>query len=248
MQRYFIDGLNESGQVIVSGEDYHHIVKVMRQDVGGQFFVVVHGQTAIAEIVEVCSTKLVATICKWVEAKGELPVPVTLACGLTKGDKLELVVQKCTELGAVGVIPWQAERSIVKWDQSKVVKKVARLQKIAKEAAEQSHRSVVPEVKPLANLQQLIEQSRLYDVKLVAFEESAREGEISTFAKCLQGIGDHEHVLIVFGPEGGLNSLEIEQMLRAGFQLCGLGPRILRAETAPLFAMAAIGYEFELRK
>ena len=86
------------------------------------------------------------TIVEWVEASRELPVFVTIASGLPKGDKLELIFQKGTELGAAAFLPFQAARSIVKWDEKKADKKVERLKKIAKEAAEQSHRSEIPEV------------------------------------------------------------------------------------------------------
>ena len=104
------------------------------------------GQTAVCEIAEITDEYVAADVVEWKEETSELPIFVTIASGLPKGDKLEWVIQKGTELGAHEFVPFAAARSIVKWDEKKSAKKVERWQKIAKEAAEQSHRSFCPEV------------------------------------------------------------------------------------------------------
>lgn len=246
MQRYFIDSLNESGFIEISGNDYFHIVKVMRGSIGSKFYCVVEGKTSIGEIVEITEQALLAKPIEWVQENTELPVEVTIVCGLPKGDKLDLIVQKGTELGAHYFVPFEAKRSVVKWDDKKSDKKIERLNKIAKEAAEQSHRTIIPTVLDLKNLKELINFSNNFDVKLVAYEESARQGDQSTLAASLKSCKAGQKIMVAFGPEGGLDSQEIDQLVSNGFKLCGLGPRILRAETAPLYALSAISYELEL--
>lgn len=247
VQRYFIEEQGNIEQFNISGDDYHHIVRVMRMKAGDEIIcVTLKGKSAICQIAEITDEIVVANVVKWEEGTTELPVHVVIASGLPKGDKLELIIQKGTELGAYEFVPFTASRSIVKWDSKKAVKKVDRWQKIAKEAAEQSHRSYVPEVKEPISLKELVKASDEYTYKLVAYEEEAREGEVSVLSSTLAKLGEGDRLLIVFGPEGGLSSEEIDLLNKNGFLACGLGPRILRTETAPLYALSAVSYHFEL--
>jgi 16S rRNA (uracil1498-N3)-methyltransferase len=134
----------------------------------------------------------------------------------------------------------------VKWDEKKAAKKIDRWQKIAKEAAEQSHRTFLPEVVSPLNFKALLEKSKNYHYRVAAFEEESRNGETSIFAMTLQRMKKGESLLVVFGPEGGLSEEEVQLLRAHDFALCGLGPRILRTETAPLYTLAAISYHFEL--
>lgn len=249
VQRYFIHSnqMNDT-TVTITGEDVHHIVRVMRMNVDDQLLCSCSEtrQTARCKIAEITNESVVTHIVEWIKAETELPVRITIANGLPKGDKLELVIQKGTELGAEMFIPFNAARSIAKWDDKKGVKKVERWNKIAKEAAEQAHRSFIPEVVESMSFTELLQVSEQYDYKLVAYEESAKEGERAAFASTLQQMKQDESVLIVFGPEGGLTDKEIEKLTQQGFVCCALGPRILRTETAPLYALSAISYHFEL--
>lgn len=247
MQRYFVDACNVDGSFVVSGDDFFHMTKVMRQSEGSKFYAVIDGRTAVSEIKEIADQSLVAQTLEWIENSSELPINVTIACGLPKGDKLDLIVQKGTELGAYAFVPFAAKRSVVKWDAKKTGKKIERLQKIAKEAAEQSHRNVVPNVQDVADLKQLLAIAGDYDYKMVAYEEVAREGERGNLVTALSKIQHGEKILLVFGPEGGIDSSEVEKLQEAGFVLCGLGPRIMRAETAPLYVLSAISYALELK-
>ncbi|MFJ5621440.1 16S rRNA (uracil(1498)-N(3))-methyltransferase [Peribacillus loiseleuriae] len=249
MQRYFLerDAFVDEGTIQITGADFHHITRVMRMNVGDQLICVKpDGQAGLAEIVDVTSETVLATVVKWLKEDKELPIKLAIASGLPKGDKLEVIVQKGTELGAHEFIPFIAARSVVKWDDKKAGKKIERLQKIAKEAAEQSHRTVRPFVTEPLNLGGLIKYANGYDVKMVAFEESAKQGEKGALVSALQNIKAGQSMLFVFGPEGGLSEGEVTQLTEAGFTLCGLGPRILRTETAPLYALAAVSYQLEL--
>jgi len=246
VQRYFVDLIAEE-QFTLTGEDFHHIVNVMRFKVGDQIICTTStGEGAICQIAEITDEQVVADVVQWEDRSTELPIRVTIASGLPKGDKLELIIQKGTELGAFSFLPFSAKRSIVKWDEKKAVKKVERWQKIAKEAAEQSHRRFIPNVHNPVNLSVLINLSQEFTYKLIAYEEVAKQGEGSVLAETLLQMKPGESLLVVFGPEGGLAVDEIEVLINNGFRACALGPRILRTETAPLYLLSALSYQFEL--
>jgi len=248
MQRYFVskDRLNET-IIQIEGNDHHHIANVLRMNEGEQILCVIEQEgTALARIEKITNELVLASIIEWVNEEKELPVQVTIVSGLPKGDKLEYIVQKGTELGAASFIPFMADRSIVKWDAKKVNKKIERLQKIAKEAAEQSHRTLVPSVVMPMTIRQLVEMANSYDALLIAYEEEAKQNEKAVLSETLLNLKKGASILVVFGPEGGLTESEVEQLKDAGFKTCGLGPRILRTETAPLYVLAAISYQLEL--
>ncbi|WGG44282.1 16S rRNA (uracil(1498)-N(3))-methyltransferase [Rossellomorea sp. DA94] len=248
MQRYFINDLyRENDPIMIMGDDYHHIVRVMRMKEEDEVFVVFKDQaSAITRIETISSDAVELSIVQWETSTKELPIKVTIASGLPKGDKLELIFQKGTELGATQFIPFNADRSIVKWDDKKAKKKTERWEKIVKEAAEQSHRLLVPEVSAPVSLKRLIQEP--FDYKLVAYEEDARACEKGNLSKVLSSIEPGQSMLVVFGPEGGLSKKEIEMLRSEGFLTCGLGPRILRTETAPLYVLSAISYQLELMR
>jgi 16S rRNA (uracil1498-N3)-methyltransferase len=248
MQRYFL--LHEhfiNDFITITGDDVHHISRVMRMEKGDRFIAVKpSGEAAVAEIEAISNESVTARAIEWTQEQKELPIKVTIASGLPKGDKLEYIVQKGTEMGTDEFIPFIAARSVVKWDEKKASKKIDRLQKIAKEAAEQSHRTILPHIAAPVHISGLIKHAEKYDIKLVAFEEAAKQGETGALVSALQKIKPGQSLLFVFGPEGGLTDKEIIQLTDAGFIACGLGPRILRTETAPLYALAAISYHLEL--
>lgn len=246
MQRYFLAGaFDENNQAVICGEDGKHIVKVMRMAVGDRLISVVDGEAHVAEISTILSDGVEIIKVEGPLPANEMPVNVSIACGLPKGDKLDLIVQKGTELGMFAIIPFEAERSIVKWDEKKGGKKVDRLRKIAKEAAEQCHRSVIPVVENPISFKQLIEASSTYDVRLFADEEDAKSEVPHKIADRLKNVYDKQSVIVVFGPEGGLSRKEADMLTSANFLPVSLGPRILRTETAPLYVLSAMSYQFE---
>lgn len=246
LQRYFLDvNFDEDGSGIISGEDRKHIINVMRMNVDDKIIAVSNGDAYVSFITEVLPESVSIQQIEGHLPKNELPVQVTIACGLAKGDKHDFIVQKGTELGAYAIIPFKAERSIVKWDEKKGAKKTERLQKIAKQAAEQCHRTVIPQVANPLTINQLIETVETYDVLLFADEEDAKSDEPHRIADRVKNMSHEQKVLVVFGPEGGLSRREAELLSLAGFLPVALGPRILRTETAPLYFLSAISYAFE---
>jgi len=249
VQRYFVKQRANDGRFLINDEDRHHIVKVMRMQIGDKIICVdLDGKQAVCSLAEITDTSVVADVVQWIDGVSELPITITIASGLPKGDKLEWIIQKGTELGAHQFLPFSAARSVVKWDEKKAAKKVDRWQKIAKEAAEQSHRAILPDVMSAISFKDLLLKSNDFHYKLVAFEEESRNGETSIFADTLKKINKGDTLLIVFGPEGGLTDEEVRQLKDNEFAVCGLGPRILRTETAPLYALSAISYHFELMR
>ncbi|HEX5563615.1 MAG TPA: 16S rRNA (uracil(1498)-N(3))-methyltransferase [Sporosarcina sp.] len=246
MQRYFLETpFDEGGDAFISGEDGKHIAKVMRMEAGDRIIAVDDGEAFISEITDILTEGVTITKVDGPLPSNEMPVKMTIVCGLPKGDKLDLIVQKGTELGMSKVIPFEAERSIVKWDAKKGDKKVERLKKIAKEAAEQCHRTMIPDVLAPMTFKQILQESQNYDVRFFADEEDAKGNDPNRIADRLKNVYHKQSVLVVFGPEGGLSRKEADEMRAAGFLSVSLGPRILRTETAPLYFLSAMSYEFE---
>ena len=247
MQRYFVKGnVSETTHSLVFSKDQvHQLKKVMRVRAGEQFEVVDDAsQLAIVEVTELDPFEV--KVVELLEQKVELPVSVTIAVGLSKGDKLDFIVQKATELGVSEIIPLSLTRNVVKWTGDKADKKIERLQKIAEEASEQSHRLKVPCVTSVMTLKELANYTSDFEQKLIAYEESAKVGESLQLVKSLQSLQENERIIFVFGPEGGIEEQEVALLEESGYFPCSLGPRILRAETAPLYALAAVSYQCEL--
>ncbi len=248
MQRYFLtEEYQPKEQFVLSGENYHHIVRVMRMEPGQRVYLAFSDQQAIiAEITEITDQEVHLKEIEKEQSEKELPSKITIASGYPKGDKLDWIVQKGTELGAYGFIGFPAKTSVVKWDAKKRAKREQRLNKIAQEAAEQAHRQLAPQVELLDNISSFYHKLKEYDLVLIAYEESAKQGETAALAQSLQKSLPVSRILAVFGPEGGLAPEEITKLTEAGGTLCGLGPRILRTETAPLYLLSAASYQWEL--
>jgi 16S rRNA (uracil1498-N3)-methyltransferase len=164
---------------------------------------------------------------------------ITLIQALAKGDRDELAIQAATELGAMGVIPWQAERSISRWDESKAIKGRARWQTICDEAAKQSLRSWHPVVASPQGSRQLIQAFANFD-QVIVLDPTAELG-----IGQLSEIGPR--LALVVGPEGGIDDGEIELFAKSGALRVHLGESILRTSTAGLVAIAALQARSGLR-
>lgn len=246
MQHYFVDQTGQVGDTIDLPEDVaHHFVDVMRAKVNDQCELVLHQETTFLGRLSQQKPAQV-TLERVLDRQVELPVKAIIACGLpkTKG-KPELIVQKSTELGASEIVFFPAAWSVAHWSANKVDKKLARLQTIAQSAAEQSHRQKIPQVSYCPSIQDLL-QKYAADLRIVAWEESAKQGEATQLIKSFNQLKAGQTCLGIFGPEGGLTSKEVAQMQAADVIPAGLGPRILRTETAPWYFLSALSVETEL--
>ena len=153
-----------------------------------------------------------------------------------------------SDWGASQIWAFPADWSVAKWDGKKLGKKDEKLEKIALGAAEQSKRNLVPSITLFEKKADFLAQLDQFDRIVVAYEESAKEGESAALIQAVAGLEKGAKLLFIFGPEGVLSPAEIESFEEKGAVLAGLGPRILRAETAPLYALSAISVLLELGK
>lgn len=247
LQRYFIPIENwQTETVEITGEDAHHIKRVMRGELTDKI-ICNHpdGNLAICELIEL-ETTVFAKIIEWKSEKHELPVHITIAQGLPKGSKIDLILQKGTELGASGFHLFQAEHSIVKWDQKKLAQRLIRYKKILKAASEQSYRNIVPEINSAKSLKELLATTaKSYDAVLFAYEAEAKTNSFNSLGNALRKLRINDQVLICIGPEGGFSHEEVELFKQYNAIAVRLGARILRTETASLYALSSISYHFE---
>jgi len=253
MQRYFVDPVQiTEQQVVLTGDDARHLGAVMRAKPGDAFIACDgQGRNVLAKIESIDREAIRANIVQVLPTSAEMTWRVTVAQSLPKGDKLETVIQKGTEAGAFAFQPFLSRRTVVQYDARKEAKRAERWRKIAKEAAEQSHRSIVPEVRSVCDWKKLLSGFSAYDLVLWCYEEEGRAGKglRRTLAEFRKGQGGRAagdrlpSVLLVVGPEGGFAPEEAEAAAASGAVPIGLGGRILRTETAALYALACIAYE-----
>jgi 16S rRNA (uracil1498-N3)-methyltransferase len=248
MQQYFVNGRAPQGIFQIKDKDTaKHMFSVMRLQADDQTVLVFDdGIKRLARVVDSQSKSV--EIIEELADNVELPVSVTIAMGFPKGDKLEFVAQKATELGMAALWAFPADWSVVKWDGKKLAKKAEKLEKIAQGAAEQSKRNRIPAIRLFEKKTDFLAQLTGFDQIILAYEEAAKEGEQANLVKALSGLETGQSVLVIVGPEGGVSPEEVAAFEGAGAVKTGLGPRILRAETAPLYALSAISYATELLK
>lgn len=231
---FFMDQV-DGDQVILSREDSHHLLRVLRAAVGTEFVVLAGGMRYECVLEEVRDGIALGRVASSRPATGEPPIRITLFQGLAKGEKMETVIQHGTELGITEFAPVATARSVVKLDPKKAADRTERWQRIAREAAEQSRRGAVPRVAPLQSWREAVGRVAEFDLALVPWEEGGRP--------LREALAEHPEAAsfaVFIGPEGGLTAEEVDLARQAGAIPVTLGPRILRTETAPLAAAAAI--------
>ena len=174
----------------------------------------------------------------------ESNVALTIFQGLPKSDKMELIIQKCTELGAMNFVPVEFSRCVVKLNLKDASKKIERWQKIAETAAKQSKRDLVPKVEQLLNIKDLAQKIKNYDLVLLAFENEDKNTLKNELLKIKNGT-EELNIAVIVGPEGGIEENEVTLLKESGAKVVTLGKRILRTETAALSMVSIIMYELE---
>jgi len=233
MQRYFVKSIR-NGKVELEQGDIHHIKKVMRMKEKESIECVFDEKLYLCEITEI--EPLLIEVKEELESNVFNKPSITICIPLLVEQKMDFILQKCTELGVDDIYLFDACRSKIKLDADKLNKKIERWTKICKEASEQSHRISVPKIFGLYKIKKLAEFNGL---KLVCSTT-----ECDTIKKVLKNKSKCDKILIVVGPEGGLSEHEEDELVLQGFERVSLGPNILRVETAPICALSAINYEF----
>ena len=236
MVRFFVSPEELAGECLVlSGENAQH-AKVLRLKQNEQVLVCDGaGQECLCVIVDTLEWNL--QVLERRISANEAAVDVSVYMAFPKADKLEHVIQKATELGACEIVAFPSARCVSRPDEKSLKKKLERWQKIAASAAEQSGRGRIPEVIVLPSYKAALERAAQADKALMFYENE----HAVTLRMALEA-GEWRTVSLLTGPEGGLEEKEVEQARQAGLQVCTLGARILRCETAPLCALSAVMY------
>lgn len=237
MQRYF--GRKLKRNILLTEEDNRHLLKVMRARKGEQIEVVADDKVYLCEIETVRPLSIVTI--KELKENNELPNYVILVAALLKGDKMDYVLQKATELGVSEIVLLESERTIVKVKQQQTNLRLGRYQRILKEAAEQSKRCRIPYIQNIITFDRIIEIEA--DLKLIAYEGS--QGTTKMLNKKIDSLKPGKRVAVIIGPEGGFSSDEVGFAKHCGFTPVGLGKRILRAETASIYTLSVIANRLE---
>ena len=239
MTRFFIEpDQMQLDFLVLTGENAQH-AKVLRLKNGEEVLVCDgQGRECLCAVSDVSSERISLVVNHCQESDTEAAVRVSVYMAFAKGEKLEHVIQKATELGAFEIVAFPSARCVSRPDEKSLKKKLERWQKIAQSAAQQSGRGRIPEVLVMTSYKQALSRAAQADIGLLFYEN-----ERSTTLRMALGQKPYQTVSILTGPEGGLEETEVEQASQAGLQVCTLGKRILRCETAPLCALSAIMYD-----
>lgn len=250
MPKFFVKSNQiNNNKIQILGDDVNHIVNVLRMKKEDELQVCNQetGENYESRIIEIMKNSVECEIMEKLDYTTESNVNITLFQGIPKFEKMELIIQKNTEVGVKQIVPVMMERTIVKLDEKVASKKIERWQKIAEIAAKQSMRDIIPKIENVKKLKDI--ENLNYDIVLVAYENEDKN-MLKTELEKLKAINNKNgentyNIAIVIGPEGGISEKEIEILKNKNSKFVSLGKRILRTETAGLVMAGNIIYELE---
>lgn len=246
MQKFFVETNQiENNKIRIIGTDVKHISNVLRMKQGEKVLIGDREtlKNYIVIIEEINKEEIITSIEEILDINVESNVEIDLYQGLPKADKMELIIQKTTEIGISNIIPVDMVRCVVKLDEKDAKKKIERWQNVAIAAAKQSKRDKIPQIENKLKLRQIVDKIKEYDCFLVAYEEETSY-MLKQELKKLENKENYK-IGILVGPEGGIDSKEVELLKENGAKVISLGKRILRTETAPIVMTSNILYELE---
>ncbi len=235
MHRFLIDGGSSGERVALSGEESVHALKVLRLHDGDEVQALTDDGSAYAAVLKVDGAQAFVELAEMLPSN-EAPVRVTLYMGLPKGEKLELIAQKITELGAASLVPVRMERCVAKIEPKEAEKKLSRVVRISQEAQKQSGRQSALAIEDPINMDELVKRIPSHDAVYLLWEEA--HGYRLPDAK--NEHPDYTDIAYIVGPEGGITEKEAEKLASAGATMITMGPRIPRAEPAAIAGCASI--------
>ncbi|MBQ1793196.1 MAG: 16S rRNA (uracil(1498)-N(3))-methyltransferase [Peptostreptococcaceae bacterium] len=242
MDRFFVDKKNiniENNTCIIEGEDVKHISKVLRCRIGEELEVCDNNNNEyICEITNIDKNQVELNILEKVDIQRESDLKIKVYQGLPKGPKMEMILQKLTEVGVDEIILVQTKRTVVKVDDKKEDKKLERWERIIYEAAKQSKRGKIPTLRGVLTFKEALADMKENDFNIAPYENE----KTKSIKQAIKGVNIN-NIGIFVGPEGGFEETEIEAIEEIGGQSVSLGPRILRTETASLVASSIVLYE-----
>lgn len=249
MPKFFVDNEQvNNGKVIISGDDFNHIKNVLRMKIGDSFNVCdSNSQNYMVKINNFEKEEIVCDIIETASNCAESNVKVHIYQGLPKADKMELIIQKSVELGTCKITPVEMKRCVVKLDGKDKLKKIDRWQKISEVAAKQSGRDLIPKICQVANVKEIINEFDKFDLVILCYENE-KENYLKNVLNNYKNKFDQKdeiNIAVIIGPEGGIDSSEVDIIKNAGAEVVSLGSRILRTETVALSMLSIIMYEFE---
>lgn len=247
MYQFFVEDTQVGKDTVtIEGNDVNHIKNVLRMKRGERVRISsTSGKNYFGRIAEFSGETVLVALAEECAPDTELPSRIYLFQGLPKSDKMELIIQKAVELGVYEIIPVAMKNCVVKLDEKKAAAKTARWQEIAKSAAKQSKRSIIPTVGNPVSYQEALAAAAELDVVLVPYEN---ERGMAATREAMEAIVPGQRVGIFIGPEGGFADGEIVQAREHDMRLISLGGRILRTETAGLAALSVLMYHLETGK
>ncbi len=242
MDRFFVEKKNiniENNTCIIEGEDVKHISKVLRCKIGEELEICDNNNNEyICEITDIDKSIVSLDILQKVDVKRESYLKIKLYQGLPKGPKMEIILQKLTEVGVDEIVLVQSKRSVAKVEDKKEDKKIERWERIIYEAAKQSKRGQIPKLRGVLSFKEALDDMKLNDFNIAPYENERTK----SIKQAIKGISVN-NVGIFVGPEGGFDESEIQAIEEIGGQSVSLGPRILRTETASVVASSIVLYE-----
>ena len=244
MPRFFVKSEQiDSEKIYIYESDAHHIARSLRMAVGDEVTVSDgEGTEYSCRLTKIRDEECECEILSKCTGATESPIEITLCMAYPKGDKLETVIQKAVELGASRILPFESSRCIKRPKAEKIDKQLARLSRIAEEAAKQCGRSRIPEVMAPLGYKEMLKVARESALTLFCYEAE----EDHSLKNILKAQKKPESCAVIVGSEGGFSAEEVALAEEAGAIIVSLGRRILRCETAPDYALSAISYEYEM--
>lgn len=246
MYKFFVYENQINNEIInIIDNDVNHIRNVLRLEIGEEIEIcnIENGINYMCKILKLDNKIVKCQIVYTLEKTNEPNVYLHIFQGIPKQEKMELIIQKTTELGVSEITPLIMNRCIVKLDDKIASKKILRWQKIAEASAKQSKRDKIPKVNLPINIKNIYSKIANYDIVLVAYENEQN----NSIKKVLQEVSNKNNlkIAIIIGPEGGIEQTELNELISNNVQVVSLGKRILRTETAPIVMASAIMYEFD---
>ena len=248
MQKFFVNSNQiKKEEISILGDDVKHMVNVLRVTNGEKILICnkENHKSYLAVIENVNKNSVDCKIEKEIEETTELKFKLDVFQGLPKAEKMELIIQKLTEIGVTKFIPIKMERCVVKLQSKDEAKKIERWQKIAEVASKQSKRDIIPTVNNVEDIAKICEKIGQYDIFIVAYEEEKNKTLKDVLKQEKEKIKDGK-IAILVGPEGGISKKEIDMLAKNGAKIITLGSRILRTETAPIVLASNIVYELDM--
>jgi 16S rRNA (uracil1498-N3)-methyltransferase len=241
MHKFFVQKQNISNNTaVIEGDDVKHIYKVLRLSAGEKVSINnCEGKEYLGQIYEVNKSKVIVSLIEELPVNNESPVNIYLYQGLPKSSKMDLIVQKATELGVKSITPVITERVVVKSELNEF-RKVDRWNRIALEACKQCKRTLIPKINIPMEFEELLSELETIDLIVVPYENENGFGIKNLVNEVKNEV---KNIAIIIGPEGGFEDTEIQRLKASGAYIVTLGPRILRTETAGFVCASLLMYE-----